>query len=94
VAFRNVPTFAESGLPGYTVTNWFGLAVPKGTPKEVIAKLHAEVVKALADPAVKERIESQGAEPGGMAPDAFAKFVVDDTRRWTELANAAGIKPE
>ncbi len=93
-AFPDVPTFAEAGLPGYTVTGWFGLAAPKGTPKEVVAKLHAEVVKALADPAVKERILLQGAEPGGMAPEAFARFIADDTKRWGELARAAGVKPE
>jgi tripartite-type tricarboxylate transporter receptor subunit TctC len=89
-----VPTFAESGLPGYTVSSWFGISAPRGTPREVIAKLHAEVVKALADPGVRERIASQGAEPGGLAPEAFAAFVVDETRRWGELARAAGVRPE
>ena len=93
-AFPGVPTFAEIGLPGYTVTGWFGLAVPKGTPKEVIAKIHAETVKALADPALRERLLQQGAEPGGMAPDAYAKFVRDETVRWSELAKSAGVKPE
>ncbi len=93
-AFPDVPTFAEIGLPGYTVTGWFGLAVPKGTPKEVIAKIHAETVKALADPALRERLVQQGAEPGGMAPDAYAKFVRDETVRWGELAKSAGVKPE
>jgi tripartite-type tricarboxylate transporter receptor subunit TctC len=93
-AFPEVPTFAEIGLPGYTVTGWFGLAVPRGTPKEVIAKLHAETVKALADPALRTRLLDQGAEPGGMAPEAFAKFVRDETVRWGELAKAAGVKPE
>jgi len=93
-AFPDVPTFAEIGLPGYTVTGWFGLAVPKGTPKEVIAKIHAETVKALADPALRERLAQQGAEPGGMAPDAYAKFVRDETVRWGELAKSAGVKPE
>jgi tripartite-type tricarboxylate transporter receptor subunit TctC len=93
-AFPEVPTFAEIGLPGYTVTGWFGLAVPRGTPKEVIAKLHAETVKALADPALRTRLLDQGAEPGGMAPEAFGKFVRDETVRWGELAKAAGVKPE
>jgi tripartite-type tricarboxylate transporter receptor subunit TctC len=93
-ALPDVPTFAETGLPGYTVTSWFGFSVPKGTSKEIIAKLHAETVKALSDPAVKERIAQQGGEPGGMAPEAFAAFIAEDTRRWGELARAAGIKPE
>ena len=93
-AFPDVPTFAEIGLPGYTVTGWFGLAVPKGTPKDVIAKIHAETVKALADPGLRERLLAQGAEPGGMAPEAYAKFVRDETVRWGELARGAGVKPE
>jgi tripartite-type tricarboxylate transporter receptor subunit TctC len=93
-AFPEVPTFAEVGLPGYTVTGWFGLAAPRGTPREIVAKLREEVVKALADPGVKERIVQQGAEPGGMTPEAFARFIADETKRWGELAKAAGVKPE
>jgi hypothetical protein len=88
------PTFGEIGLPGYTVTGWFGLDVPKGTPKDVIAKIHSETVKALADPGLRERLLQQGAEPGGMAPDAYAKFVRDETVRWSELARGAAVKPE
>ena len=68
--------------------------MPKGTPKEVVAKLHAETVKALADPGLKERLAQQGAEPGGMAPEAYAKFVREETTRWGELAKGAGVKPE
>jgi tripartite-type tricarboxylate transporter receptor subunit TctC len=94
LAFPDVPTFAEVGLPGYTVTGWFGLAVPKGTPRDVIAKLHSETVKALADPALKARLLEQGAEPGGISPEAYAKFVREETIRWGELARAAGVKPE
>ena len=93
-AFPDTPTFGEIGLPGYTVTGWFGLAVPKGTPREIVTKLHAETVKALADPGLKERIAQQGAEPGGIPPEAFAKFVQEETVRWSELAKAAGVKPE
>jgi len=93
-AFPDVPTFAEAGLAGYTVTGWFGLAAPKGTPKEVIAKIHAETVKALADPGLRERIVAQGADPGGIAPEAFAKFIRDETVRWGDLARAAGVKAE
>ena len=93
-AFPGVPTFAEAGVPTYTATGWFGLAVPKGTPKDVIAKIHAETAKALQDPAVRARIAEQGAEPGGIAPEAFAAFIVDETKKWGEIARAAGVKPE
>lgn len=93
-AFVDVPTFGEGGVPGYGVTSWFGLFAPKGTPSEVIGKLHAETVRALADSAVKEKIAQQGAETGGLAPDKFARFVAEETKRWGNIARAAGIKPE
>jgi tripartite-type tricarboxylate transporter receptor subunit TctC len=93
-AFPDVPTFGEIGLPGYTVTGWFGLAVPKGTPPEIVNRIHAETVKALADPGLRERIQQQGAEPGGMPPEQYAKFVREETVRWSGLARAAGVKPE
>lgn len=93
-AFPGVPTFAEVGLPGYTATGWFGFAVPKGTSKEIITKLYTETVKALQDPAIKAKILEQGAEAGGMPPDQFAKFIVEETKKWGEIAKAAGVKPE
>ena len=93
-AFLDVPTFGEGGVPGYGVTSWFGLFAPKGTPIEVIGKLHAETVRALADSALKEKIAQQGAEAGGLAPDTFARFVAEETKRWGEIAKAAGVKPE
>jgi tripartite-type tricarboxylate transporter receptor subunit TctC len=60
----------------------------------VIAKLHAETVKALADPALRERIAAQGAEPGGIPPEAYAKFIREETVRWGEIARDAGVRPE
>ena len=93
-AFPGVPTFAEVGLPTYTATGWFGFAVPKGTSKEIVAKLYAETVKGLQDPAIRAKIQEQGAEPGGMPPDQFAKFITDETKKWGDIAKAAGVKPE
>jgi len=93
-AFPSVPTFAEAGLPGYNAMGWFGLAVPKGTPKDVIARIHAETAKALQDPAVRQKIAAQGAEPGGIPPEQFAKFINDETKKWGDIARAAGVKPE
>ncbi|KAB2901602.1 MAG: tripartite tricarboxylate transporter substrate binding protein [Burkholderiaceae bacterium] len=90
----DVPTFKEAGLPSYTVTNWFGLAAPKGTPPEVVARLQGEVKKALADPALRERFAQQGALPGGMAPADFASFVRQETLVWGAVARIAGVKPE
>ncbi len=90
----DVPTFREAGLPSYTVTNWFGLAAPKGTPPEVVARLQAEVKKALSDPGLRERFAQQGALPGGMAPADFASFIRQETQIWGAVARIAGVKPE
>lgn len=90
----DVPTFKEAGLPSYTVTNWFGLAAPKGTPPEVVARLQGEVKKALADPALRERFAQQGAQPGGMSPADFAGFIRQETQVWGAVARIAGVKPE
>jgi tripartite-type tricarboxylate transporter receptor subunit TctC len=90
----DVPTFKEAGLRGYTVTNWFGLVAPKGTPPEVVGKLQAEVKKALADPALRERLTQQGAQPGGISPADFASFIKQETVIWGAVARLAGVKPE
>jgi len=90
----DVPTFREAGLRGYTVTNWFGLVAPKSTPPELVGKLQAEVKKALADPALRERLAQQGAQPGGMAPADFAGFIKQETLIWGTVAKLAGVKPE
>ena len=93
-AFPGVPTAAESGVPDYIVTNWFGFAFPKGTPKEIVDALHEDVVRALAAPDVRERLAAQGAEPSNFTPEEFARFLKEDTRRWTELIRSSGIKLE
>jgi tripartite-type tricarboxylate transporter receptor subunit TctC len=90
----DVPTFKEAGLRGYTVTNWFGLVAPKGTPPEVVNKLQAEVKKALSDPALRERLTQQGAQPGGISPADFAGFIKQETMIWGAVARLAGVKPE
>lgn len=90
----DVPTFAEAGLKGYAVSNWFGLAAPKGTPPELVARMQAEVAKALGDSGLRERFAQQGALPGGQPPAEFAAFIRRETQMWGEAARAAGVKPE
>jgi tripartite-type tricarboxylate transporter receptor subunit TctC len=92
-ALPGVPTAAESGV-NYIVTNWFGFAVPKGTSSEFIHTLRDDVVRALAAPDVREKLAAQGAEPSNFTPEEFARFLKDDTRRWTELIRSSGIKVE
>lgn len=89
-----VPTFKTVGLPGYAVTNWFGLAAPKGTPKEIVEKLQVEVKKALADPKVMERLNALGASPGGIPSAEFAAFIQKETKAWTDVSKAAGVRAD
>jgi tripartite-type tricarboxylate transporter receptor subunit TctC len=93
-ALPEVPTVAESGVPGFVAGNWFGLTAPKATPKEAIDYIHGEVVKALASSEVKERLAAQGAEGSGISPQEMGKLLVDDTKRWTTVIQSAGIKAE
>lgn len=93
-ALPDVPTSAEAGLKGFTATNWFGIAAPKGTPQPIIDKLQAEVKKALAAPELAKRFADQGAELGGMTPVAFQKYVRSQTEDWGRVVKSAGVQPE
>lgn len=90
----DLPTMAESGVPGYEMIGWNGLFVPKGTPPDVVARLHAELVKILRTPEVKQHLATLGAEPGGETPADFAKFVKAESERWGKIIKDKGIKPE
>jgi tripartite-type tricarboxylate transporter receptor subunit TctC len=93
-AFPGVPTAAESGVPEYVVTNWFGFAFPKGTPREVVDALYRDVARALASPDVREKLAAQGAEPSNFTPEEFARFLKEDTQRWAAVIRSSGIKVE
>src|SRR5882672_6401342 len=93
-AFPGVPTAAESGVPEYVVTNWFGFAFPKGTPREVVDALHRDVARALASPDVREKLAAQGAEASNFTPEEFARFLKEDTQRWAAVIRSSGIKVE
>ena len=94
-ALPNVPTFAESGFPGIQTQQWVGLMAPTGTPAPIIAKLHAEIVKAAQSKAVVERLAASGLEPSTNAsPDDFARFIRDDMARWPPVVKASGVKLE
>lgn len=91
----DVPTFAESGLPGFDTQQWLGILVPKGTPSAVIARLHADIVKAAQNPAVVERIAASGLQVTTSAsPQEFGKFLVTDMEQWPPVVKASGAKPE
>jgi tripartite-type tricarboxylate transporter receptor subunit TctC len=94
-AAPDIPTIAESGLPGYEAAQWFGMLVPAGTPPDVIAKLHDAVVRAVNDPALNQRFAQEGAVPSpSPTPDAFRKFMQAETAKWAKVVKAAGMRPE
>ncbi|MHB2266222.1 Bug family tripartite tricarboxylate transporter substrate binding protein [Aliihoeflea sp. PC F10.4] len=89
-ALPDVPTIAESGLPDYEATSWFGLFAPAGTPDEIVEKLNATIVEALADPKVQEQLAQQGATPHPETPDEFAAFIETETAKWAEVVEVSG----
>lgn len=93
-AVPGVPTFAESGMPDFYSDSWYGIFVPAGTPKDVVAKLNAEILRVLALPEVRQRLAAEGAEPMGGSPEQFAEQIRRDLARWTRVAKEANIKIE
>ena len=93
-ALPNVPTVAEAGVPGFYYAAWTGYLVPSGTPKEAIAKLHADIVRALALPDVRDRLSSLGFELIGSTPDEFAARLKTDIARLGKVVREAGIHAE
>jgi len=89
-----VPTIAESGLPGYALTNWFGLLAPAATPKETVLKIHADVIRVLRDPEVKKRITDLGADVVGNSPEEFGAAMRAESAQWAEIIKAANIRAE
>ena len=88
----DMPTVAESGLPGFQVIGWFGLFAPAGTPNTVIQKLNTEIVKTLKAPETRERLSGHGLIPGGGTPQDLGKFLSEEIARWRKLIQEAGIR--
>jgi tripartite-type tricarboxylate transporter receptor subunit TctC len=89
-----LPTLAESGLPGYEASSWYGVLAPAGTPREIIARLNAETVKALDRPEVKSSLLAEGAEPIGGTPEQFAAHIKSENERLGKLIRDAKIRLE
>jgi tripartite-type tricarboxylate transporter receptor subunit TctC len=89
-----VPTIAEAGVPGYEVVQWFGVLAPAGTPRPIVDKLHAAIVRALQDPNVKKGFSSQGADTVGSTPEQLGAIIRSDLQRWGALVKKAGIMPD
>jgi len=87
-----LPTLAETGVAGYEAGSWYGLSAPAGTPKEIIGRLHAETIKVVALPDVKERLFNAGFEVVTSSPEQFGEFTRTEIQKWGKLVKAAGLK--
>ena len=92
--FPGVPTVSTSGLPGFTFNSWFTIMAPAGTPKEIVARLNAEIVKALADPEVREKLSNQGLTIRGSTPEELGAATREQLAKYARLFKEAGIKSE
>ena len=88
-----LPTIIEAGVPGYEVVQWYGLLAPVRTPSQIVARLHAEVVKSLQSPEVRERFTSEGADPVGSTPSEFQAFIKSEITRWRPVVKAFADGP-
>jgi tripartite-type tricarboxylate transporter receptor subunit TctC len=90
----DIPTIAESGLPGYDASAWYGVLAPAGTPAAIVSKLQNEIHVVLRAPDVIDKLASQGLEPAANTPDEFARFIAAELAKWNKVIAAAGIKVE
>lgn len=93
-AFPNVPTVAESGLPGFETVTYYGVYAPAGTPADIVTQINAAVVKGLPSPETRRRLEADGSVLSTSTPQDFARLVKTETEKWSKLVKAAGIKPQ
>jgi tripartite-type tricarboxylate transporter receptor subunit TctC len=94
-AVPDLPTIAESGLPGFDLTTWFGVMVPAGTSPDIVAKLNAEIVRALNAKDMRERLEKMGAEPpANNTPEHFAAFIRAEAAKYAKVVKDSGAKVE
>jgi tripartite-type tricarboxylate transporter receptor subunit TctC len=89
-----VPTIAESGVPGYEVTTWYGMFGPAALPKDIIGKLNTEITRILTSQEMRERMTQDGADPGNLDLNQFAALIKRDAARWAKVIKEAGIKPD
>jgi len=90
----DVPTVAESGLPGFEVTSWYGIVTRAGTPPAIIARVRRDMAEALRQDDVRAKLANVGLEPVGSTPDAFAAMIKAETRKWGDIVHKANITVE
>jgi tripartite-type tricarboxylate transporter receptor subunit TctC len=90
----DVPTIAESGVPGFSVTSWYGLCAPAAVPKPILARLHDDLVKVLAMPDTQQRLSEQGIDVTPSSPEEFAEFIKSEVAKWAKVVKEAGISAD
>ncbi len=90
-AFPDIPTTAEAGVPGFESLSWYGLWAPAGTPREIVARMQAEVARAFESPDLRKTWFDQGAEPGGEPTADFARYVKAETEKWGKVVRDSGV---
>jgi tripartite-type tricarboxylate transporter receptor subunit TctC len=93
-AFPELPTIAESGVPGYEAISWFGVAAPAGTPEPIVAALNAEALRLIATPEYRSKLDPLGLEPAGITPQAFRAMVQQDVAKWAQVIKDSGARAE
>jgi len=93
-AAPTLPTVAESGVPGYEVTAWYGVSAPAKTPRAIVDRLHTEIVRAVNSPDLRERLTTQGADPIHLTPEQYTVFIQNEIAKWAKVIKAADIKGE
>ena len=89
-----MPTFAESGVPGYDVTAWHGICTPAAVPEAILAKLNADLLRLLNSPGLRQRLEEQGVDPMSSTSAQFAAHIESETVKWAKVVRAAGLAAE
>ena len=90
----NLPTVAEAGVPGFDVGAWFGIVVPRGTPRPLVNKLNGEIVRITRQPEAREQFAAQGAEAVGSTPEEFGRHLRTEIDKWAKVAKAAGMRAD
>jgi tripartite-type tricarboxylate transporter receptor subunit TctC len=89
-----LPTIAETGVPGFDVTSWYGLCAPAGLPQPIVAKLNADLAKALNAPDIQQRLAEQGIDVTPTTPEQLAEFIKSEVAKWAKVVKQAGIAQE
>jgi tripartite-type tricarboxylate transporter receptor subunit TctC len=93
-AAPDIPTIAESGLPGYEATSWYGILAPARTPSQIVARLHEVLVSVIGAPDMKDKLAAQGLDPVGNTPQQFVAVINSEIVKWAKVIKASGAKPE